>query len=958
MFKPGYKTSLFFIVFLLNSLTLKAQIQTDNGVADTTSAHAFTERIKLLIPKNRWDSILIFNDSATSLFLKAGYTQRYLNCMSLRCKGLFMSGKYDATEKLLINTIAECKGEKLLQDLPFLYNLYGTLLITKGDLTKAKILLDSARKIIEDSGDTVSFNMAENLSFYGNLYKFMRNYSIALDYLVRASQIFTLSGYADHYSSALNSMFLGELYGGRGENDKALFYFGKCLEYSQKHFKPGNYFFHAVNNDIALVYLQMGEYEKSRELFKKTLERYKSRNDTAGIMTVSNNIGYTFYLQKKYQEAIDLFKDLEEHYLSRIGYRSLKVRYPLILLGKSYAETGQYHEAVRTFDKLVKSLSNSSDTVVLNFPNTRDVQLVQELFNASIYKTRCLYMEYLGNHERPLLEASWKGCQFVMELMQKVPYEVVDADAPFQLLDEFSGFFPLGMIIAETYYGSKDSLNDLTERLFQLSEQSHASLLFSAICQSRAMKFSGLPESIQQTAIKFKTAKDAISIRISAKESRPLRTAADSLELNQLIGQRFSLERNYSNAIAQIQKNYPAYSRMRYNTGAITTDEAGRSLPDSSSVMLEYFLSDTCIYTFVITKKGSTCVKTPVDSAFHKMTGSFLASIRKLNTDQYCLEAYALYSKLILPVEPLIRDAKHLIIIPHMDLAYLPFEALLTSEKNIGENDFSKMDFLIRKYSIAYHYSASLWAESEKNKNRHGGIDLMAMAPVFGSPEMNDKGRAPLTNPDLTVNRHAPMRDSSGNYIFAKLAYSEKEVRSVIKICRAKGWKAKGYLYSEATEERFRKEAKNHNVIHIASHSFVNETDPGLSGIAFYTSKGDSNADHRDGILNAAEAYNVRMNADLLVLSSCESGIGKLARGEGIMSLTRGFLYSGCNNILYSLWKVEDKSTSVLMERFYSSITRKLNFSEALRKAKLKMIDNPVTSFPSSWAGFVLVGSN
>jgi CHAT domain-containing protein len=111
-----------------------------------------------------------------------------------------------------------------------------------------------------------------------------------------------------------------------------------------------------------------------------------------------------------------------------------------------------------------------------------------------------------------------------------------------------------------------------------------------------------------------------------------------------------------------------------------------------------------------------------------------------------------------------------------------------------------------------------------------------------------------------------------------------------------------------------------------------------------------------DGILFSSEAYNLNLNADLVVLSSCESGLGTLVRREGLLALTRGFLYSGASNVIVSLWKVPDKHTSVFMIELYRHILEGEPYSVALWKAKLKMLTDPATAAPQSWASFVLVG--
>jgi CHAT domain-containing protein len=197
---------------------------------------------------------------------------------------------------------------------------------------------------------------------------------------------------------------------------------------------------------------------------------------------------------------------------------------------------------------------------------------------------------------------------------------------------------------------------------------------------------------------------------------------------------------------------------------------------------------------------------------------------------------------------------------------------------------------------------------------------------------------------------------------FDELKHSEWEIKDIIELFADKSNDKNGtaYFYSDATEDAFKKNVGKYRIVHMATHSFINESHPDISGIIFaqplskeYGNTGVS----EDGILYAGETYNLDLNADLVVLSSCESGLGKLIRGEGMMALTRGFLYSGANNIIFSLWKIPDKHTSELMVEFYSQMLSGKNYAESLRKAKLKLMESELTARPRSWAGFIMIGS-
>jgi CHAT domain-containing protein len=162
------------------------------------------------------------------------------------------------------------------------------------------------------------------------------------------------------------------------------------------------------------------------------------------------------------------------------------------------------------------------------------------------------------------------------------------------------------------------------------------------------------------------------------------------------------------------------------------------------------------------------------------------------------------------------------------------------------------------------------------------------------------------------------------------------------------------YLEGEATEERLKHAGLEHyRYVHLATHGVVDEKHPRLSGLILAEEKGSA----EDGVLRLGEIYNLSLNADLVVLSACETGLGQLARGEGVIGLTRGFLYAGASSVLVSLWRVADASTATLMSDFYRELLTGKPASHALRAAKLSAIHrDPESAKPYSWSAFVLIG--
>jgi CHAT domain-containing protein len=178
--------------------------------------------------------------------------------------------------------------------------------------------------------------------------------------------------------------------------------------------------------------------------------------------------------------------------------------------------------------------------------------------------------------------------------------------------------------------------------------------------------------------------------------------------------------------------------------------------------------------------------------------------------------------------------------------------------------------------------------------------------------------------------------------------------------------KTQVYLEENATEARLKTVALDeYRYVHFATHGFASDTNQEASGILLFPHEGstersseEADSVHEDGVLRLDEVYNLKLNADLVVLSACETGLGPIARGEGVLGLTRGFLYAGSSNVLVSLWKADDIQTSQLMPDFYRSLLRGMGMPSALRAAKLTLIQaNSRYARPFYWAPFVLVGA-
>ena len=230
---------------------------------------------------------------------------------------------------------------------------------------------------------------------------------------------------------------------------------------------------------------------------------------------------------------------------------------------------------------------------------------------------------------------------------------------------------------------------------------------------------------------------------------------------------------------------------------------------------------------------------------------------------------------------------------------------------------------------------------------RQEQANLLAFAPVFNSSEGSLVDASSRSWVDTSLQF---LRDDA----FQPLLWSEKEVQQIGQLFEDKNLEQKVLTNALANEASLKNHAnKSYQIVHIASHSFSNLTEPRFSGIACSTL--DKSA-KEDGILYVGEIYNLNLDADLVVLSSCESGIGQLVKGEGMLGINRGFMYAGTPNIVFTLWKVNDQKSSELMTLFYKKMLSGQSYSAALRSAKLEFINTESSALPIYWSPFVLIG--
>ncbi|MCG6983471.1 MAG: CHAT domain-containing protein [Deltaproteobacteria bacterium] len=328
--------------------------------------------------------------------------------------------------------------------------------------------------------------------------------------------------------------------------------------------------------------------------------------------------------------------------------------------------------------------------------------------------------------------------------------------------------------------------------------------------------------------------------------------------------------------------------------------EIQRLIPPDET-LIEYFGTEDKLFAFVVTHEGVQGLKLEA-TGWEKEINEFRKTLMLRDSKEFKASGQTLYGELIQPLESMIAS-KNLTIVPHGALHYLPFNALCSNK-----------GFLIDNYTIRVLPSGTVMKFLKGSNEGQAGSIL-----AFGNPNLGN-----------------PIYDLPG---------AEKEA---IAITREQP-NSKLFTGEQATETSAKRFGKHFRYIHFATHATFDAEKPLTSGLLL-AADGEN-----DGMLTVGELYDLRLNADLVTLSACETALGKVANGDDVVGFTRGFLYAGARSIVSSLWKVDDQATSILMQEFYKQLQGK-DKREALRTAQMK-VKNTYNSHPYFWAAFQITGA-
>ena len=434
----------------------------------------------------------------------------------------------------------------------------------------------------------------------------------------------------------------------------------------------------------------------------------------------------------------------------------------------------------------------------------------------------------------------------------------------------------------------------------------------------------------------------------------------------------------------QIRTASPKYAALTA-VQPLSLADVQQKVLDDGTVLLEYALGNDSSYAFALTRSSVSIFKLPRRSDVDKLATDLRAQLipsklqrrivgidvaadqqRGLGIVQgpaedlapFVAASNALYKAAVEPAASLLGD-KRLLVVADGALNYIPFEALV---KNTEGADYASLNYLIKTNEIVYSPSASVIAAIRGTGAGAPGKNILLVAdPVFSADDPRAKGSgaaAPTAETrGLGLGLEAAVNDIAGNQGSGKLARlpgTRTEAEEISKIARSGGAQADVWTDLNASEDNARsKDLTGYRYLHVATHGLLDAERPQFTGVVLSLVGNKAN----DGFLRTDEIFNLKLGTPLVMLSACETGLGKEKRGEGVIGLTRAFMYAGAPTVGVSLWSVADKSTAELMTDFYKRLlTGSSSPAASMREAQLAMITGKKYSAPFYWAPFVLVG--
>lgn len=661
-----------------------------------------------------------------------------------------------------------------------------------------------------------------------------------------------------------------------------------------------------INSNTATAYFELNNFKKVKELSLKN------------ITLINNNerYGYTPWIEYKNLAEINTkwgnLKKAESYYLKSIekakeeyGTKDREIAKVHTEAGHFFFEQNKLTQALAHYQQaLIQVFPNFNSTDINDNPSIEDIYTESWIMTASARKGEALLARYNLNKNIADLKNASECFDLSLAGIKALIKSYGTDNAKLYLGDYSHGHFENAIQVNYLLFKETGEKKYL-EKIFSIMEKSKASVLEEAIQKNRALILSGIPDSLllKEKELRLELA----DLNTSIKKEELYEEEKDEEYISERRTKIVSRQREYETLLEELKNKFPTFKNYTAENTTPSISDIQNYLLKNNEVLLEYFIGEENIYLIKIKSDDSEIMQMPHTDFWDDQLGDFQDYFRNstaiINDPRGYYTAAENFYQLVFPFDSL---EEKIIIVPDGNLNFIPFDALVKEQPE--KTNFTEVNFLINNHQIRYAYSAGLLLQPITTSKKR---ELRRIAPAFFNGQ-----RGLSTLEARTENKTLDFKTMSGE---------------------------------EATLSAFRQVADQCKVIEFFTHAGADESEvaPRIEFI--------------DTSLYLPELYAMDIPAELVVLSACETGLGKFEKGEGVMSLARGFAYAGTADLVASLWKVNETSTASLIDYFYQYLSVGETKAEALRKAKLQYIKNAKSESrqsPYYWAGFVSIGPN
>ena len=800
-------------------------------------------------------------------------------------------------------------------------------------ISNSNIALTLANKNPDGTPPLILATVYHNLSV---CYSRQGDFSKAKIYLDKTESIYKYSrlDQNEDYINLLNGLAI--VYNALGLKAKAAEYYEKgiALAISSNSAQAFN-----IINSYSVFLGTNKKAEKGKKLLENALSRANAvyEADPHNYFEVLNNFaGYLREYKIDNKKSIQYYEKCLVYLNENDQEGSLKT---MVYQGYSLAleEAGESAKALGVIQSLLFSYRESKSSSE-NFENPPFDSLKPDINTLKILKVKYNILSgiYKKNADQKAIIAASNTSELIVALLDKVRINISEEESRLILGDRYRDSY-LSAIHDFNLLYIKTADPHFLQKAFEYSEKSKVAGLLTSTRELKAVQFH-IPSKIGNFEMDLQREISLFNVRISEELSRE--------KPNELLIARWKenlLEttRKRDSLILIFEKQFPDYYSIKYNTQMVDFKEIPEIVGHDGNY-INYIVSDTVLYTFIVNRKNQQLLSRPIDSSFFNDIKQFRSLLSMpsptdnafLKFKQFQTLGYRLYKTLIDPIKSYLVSDK-IIISPDNILAYLPFETILTSYDSQQNINYRDLSYLMNSYDISYTYSATFLAESVKRESNRSN-KLIAFAPDYPKP---------IDIKSVLMSRQAGMG------VLNDLPYARQEAKYVSDLTNGKL-----YENSDARESVFKNESGNYDIIHLAMHTLLNDKDPMRSTLIFSQLRDSL----EDGYLKTYEIYGIPLKAKMVVLSSCNTGTGLLFSGEGILSLARAFIFSGSQSVVMSMWEIEDKSGTEIVKMFYKNLKEGYPKSLALKKARMDFLKNAdqLRSHPYFWSTLVIYGNN